>query len=217
MAYVLPIRRRNGLQILGIAVNVSNRIEITEDDGVTTREIVNTPDLSPASGGKFPAYLQDPAAAVVPIAYTNTGNLDGILVAEFLDGMTPGDANTAERQVVRDGEAWLVRARLTNVDGQPYAYTAFSTLAVKVYDQSTGSATIYTATAPALAVVVQSELMDWTHDEYGYTVLLTILPADLNPSMEGGHVYKAELVFTLNTGGAKIVESWAVVRSEQGA
>lgn len=210
MAYFLTIRRRGSLVSIGCELNVDNRIVVV-DRAAGSNVIINTPDLAPPSG-KFPVY-ERVAGATSPIPVPFTSALDGTIIEEFIEGTTPGDANTATRGRIRDGEPWLIRARLTNLDGQPYAYNSFTTLVVQVFDISKGSTNVFSATAPVLAVVVQPSLMDWDVDEYGYNVLLTILPADLTGSIEGGHVYRAELNFTLNTGGSKLVASEVVCSS----
>jgi hypothetical protein len=86
-----------------------------------------------------------------------------------------------------------------------------------VYDQSTGSADIYTPDDPALAVVFRPALVAWEYDEYGYNFSHSIVPANLTGGTEGCHVYKVEIALALNTGGSRIIEAYFVVRSEMGA
>ena len=52
MSVSLPIKTRSS-QLL-VAVNVNNRISVF--DGATEYEITNSPNTTPALGGKFPVY-----------------------------------------------------------------------------------------------------------------------------------------------------------------
>lgn len=212
MAHFLPIKRRNGLSTVGLAVNGSNRIEITDRGGVA-REIVNEPDTTPALGGKFPVYTV--AGVRVDLAYTSSST--GTEIESVISTVTSGDARTAARYVVRDGEPMMLQARITNALGEPYAYGAFSSITVSVYDQSTGGGDIYIPADPALASVFQSSLVAWPYDDEGYNFSLEVLPAHLTGGVEGGHVYKIEVNAVLNTGGSRLIEGWYVIRSEASA
>lgn len=208
MAFTLPIKRRSGLLTTGVDLNANSRVDITTRAGALV-EIVNVPDALPVAGGKFPITGQDLIQVYIPFIGSGSGGI----VEETIAGVTPGDAHTRGRVTVPDGEPWRILARITNTVGEAYTYQAFGSLTVQVQDLSTGSANVYTG-APTLAAVVTTTLMAWDVDAYGYNVDLTILPSELSTGMEGTHALKAELAFALNSGGNRIVESWAVIRSE---
>lgn len=213
-AYYLPVKSSNGLLTAGIPVNASNRVDIYDSAGSIAFEVVNVPDATPAAGGKFPIYDSN---GVDYDLFRFSSSTTGTEIESLLEGQTSGDANTAARNTARDGEGWTVKARITNEDGFAYAYASFQSCTVTVYDQSTGSADIYTTTDPDLATVFQTDLMPWAVDAYGYNFALSIQPSELTGGTEGGHVYKVEVNLVLNTGGSRIVESWWVIRSEAGA
>lgn len=211
VAYFLPIKSSNGLLTVGIPVNASNRVDIYDDAGAIAFEVINVPDATPAAGGKFPIYDSN---GVDYDLFRFSSSTSGTEIEGLLEGQTSGDANTRARNKAIDGESWSLKFRLTNEDGYAYAYASFSAVSVAVYDQSTGSTDVYTAADPDLPTIFQTELMPWDVDAYGYNVALTISPSDITGGTEGGHVFKVELAFTLNTGGIRVVESWWVIRSE---
>lgn len=215
MAYLLPIKNSAGTQTIGVALNASNRIDVYDDAGAIAFEVVNIPDTTPALGAKFPVYDSDGVAYDL---FSFSSVASGTVVEETLDDpVTPGDLRTRARYYLADGEAWQIKARVTNDEGFAYAYQAFASIVVTVYDLSTGSGDVYIPTDPALAVVFTTSLQDWAYDAYGYNFMLTILPSELTGGTEGCHVYKAEINLVLNAGGSKIVEGMLVSRSEMGA
>ena len=210
--YYLPVRKRSGLQVVGVGLNVSSRVNVT-DRAAAVHEIVSVPDALPVNGGKFPISTRTGTEVYIP--YTLT--VDGTIISETIEGDTPGDARTNARYQLRDGEPWVLKFRITDSTGAPFGYQAFTECRVTVYDLSTGSADVYTSADPAVAAIVLTALAAWEHDVYGYNVTLTILPAELTGGIEGTHAYKAELNFVLNAGGSRVVNAWLVPSSEMGA
>lgn len=214
MPYLLPVRRRNGLLVSGVALDaVTSRTEIV-DRALAEQAIINVPDTTPALGGKFPVGQR--VGSDVYIAYSTS--VSETVISETLeDGATPGDARTRARYYLNDGEAWQIKARLTDSDGLAYSYLAFVSVTVTVYDLSTGGVDIYTPADPALASIFLTSLASWQYDSYGYNFMMTILPSELTGATEGCHVYKAEINLVVNSGGSKIIEATLVTRSEMGA
>ena len=215
MAYLLPVKNSFGTQTVGIELNASNRINIYDDAGAIAFEVVNIPDTTPALGAKFPVYDSDGVAYDL---FTFLNVTSGTVISETLpDGVTPGDARTRARYLLNDGEAWAIKARVTDADGFAYSYQAFVSVVVTVYDLSTGSVDVYTPADPALAAIFTTSLQAWSYDSYGYNLMFTILPSEMTGATEGCHSYKAEINLVLNAGGSKIVEAMLVTRSEMGA
>lgn len=79
MAFYLPIKEvlgsgpLSGVTVYYAPLNVNERLDVIDADGVTPIEAMNVPDTTATLGGKLKVVLAD-GTTVVPVAYRGSGS-----------------------------------------------------------------------------------------------------------------------------------------------
>lgn len=118
------------------------------------------------------------------------------------------------RSTYREGETWTTRYRVVNDDGDGYASTGISAVAVVVTDESVDPSTdLYTTTDPNPLVVFFDDYQTegWTEDSTGYNFKHQIAPSALTTAPKGGHAYRVRYIITTNVDGVKPLDHYVTV------